>query len=150
MKKISVLLITMILLTGCGKQETVSKQWNVDQIANQLYTEIAYEDTLTKVDDAMLEILYEINPDDVKQQMVYCSGAVTAEEIAVFEMNSEDAAKEAEKKLEQRVKDQIEGFQDYLPKEVVKLDKAIIKRQGNMVVLSISNDSEQAKKILNQ
>ena len=50
--------------------------------------------------------------------------------------------------VKQRVTDQKASFEGYEPKEVEKLEKAIVKRVGKVVVLSVSNDSDKANEIL--
>lgn len=134
------------LLTGCGKKEVTNIK--PDDIANRLLKEVTYGGNMDQMNDDMIAILYDVNAEDVSKQIVYCSTDATADEIAVFEATSEDAAKRVEEVVKQRVTDQKASFEGYEPKEVEKLEKAIVKRGGKVVVLSVSNDSDKANEIL--
>lgn len=146
MKRIILLIMMSALLTGCGKKEVANV--NPDDIANRLLNEVTYGGNMDQMNDDMIAILYDVNAEDISKQIVYCSTDATADEIAVFEATSEDAAKRVEEVVKQRVADQKTSFEGYEPKEVEKLEKAIVKRVGNVVALSVSNDSYKAKEIL--
>lgn len=146
MKRIVVLFMMMVLLTGCGKEEKA----NIDakEIANQLLNEVSYGGSMDQMNDDMIALLYDVDPADVSKQFVYCSTDATADEIAVFEATSNDAANRIETVVKQRVEDQKSSFQGYEPKEVEKLEKAVVKRIGNVVILDVSIDSDKANEII--
>lgn len=146
MKRIILLIMMMALLTGCGKKEVANI--NAEDVANRLLNEVEYGGNLDQMNDDMIALLYDVNAEDVSKQIIYCSTDATADEIAVFEATSEDAAKRIEDVVNQRVLDQKASFEGYEPKEVEKLDKAVVKRVGNVVALSVSNDTDKAKEIL--
>lgn len=146
MKRIIILIMMMGLLVGCGKKEVANI--NAEDVANRLLNEVEYGGNLDQMNDDMIALLYDMNAEDVSKQIVYCSTDATADEIAVFEATSEDAAKRIEDVVNQRVLDQKASFEGYEPKEVEKLEKAVVKRVGNVVVLSVSNDSDKASEII--
>ncbi|MBR2274733.1 MAG: DUF4358 domain-containing protein, partial [Lachnospiraceae bacterium] len=59
-------------------------------------------------------------------------------------------AKKAEEALKQRVEEQKEAFEDYVPKELTKLSEAVIVTKGTVVVLSVSDSPSEAKTILEE
>lgn len=146
MKRIILLIMMMVLLTGCGKEEKV----NIDaqEVANQLLNEVSYDGSMDQMNDDMIALLYDVDPADVSKQIVYCSTDATADEIAVFEATSDEAANRIETVVKQRVEDQKSSFQGYEPKEVEKLEKAVVKRIGNVVILDVSADSGKVNEIL--
>ena len=147
MKRTVILMVVMILLmTGCAKKE--EPVLDAKEVATRLETEVTYEGNLEQMDDDMIAILYDVNPEDVKTQIVYCSTDATADEIAVFEATSNDAAKRILEIVKQRVEDEKLSYEGYNPAQVDKLAKAITIQSGNVVVLNVSSDSEKAKKIV--
>ena len=146
MKRIILLIMMLGLLTGCSKKEVANI--NAEDVAKRLLNEVEYGGNLDQMNDDMIALLYDVNAEDVSKQIVYCSTDATADEIAVFEATSEDAAKRIEDVVNQRVEDQKASFEGYEPNEVEKLEKAVVKRVGNVVVMSVSTDSEKASEII--
>lgn len=133
----------LIAFTGCGKKEI--KNIDVKTVANSLLTEIKYEDQLSEVD---YDIVYDMEDSNVTESAVYISSGATAEEIAVIKCETKEDSEKVQTALEERVEEQKESFRDYVPKELDKLDKAVIMKIGNTIVLSISNDDVKAKEII--
>ena len=46
------------------------------------------------------------------------------------------------------MKEQKNSFKNYVPKELKKLNEAVIKQEGNVVILSISNEDEKAETLI--
>lgn len=145
-KKIMIGLIgtaVLMAVTGCGKKE--EKNIDVKTVANSLLNEIKYEDQLSEVS---YDIVYDMEDIDVTESAVYVSSGATAEEIAAIKCETREDATKVEKALKERVKEQKESFENYVPKELDKLSKAVIEKNGSIVVLSISNDDAKAKEII--
>ena len=70
--------------------------------------------------------------------------------LYVSHNENEEEAKKAEQVLKDRVSEQIESFTDYVPAELTKLNAAVIKVSGKYAVLSVSDDPEKAKKIIDK
>lgn len=133
----------LIAFTGCEKKE--EKNIDVKAVANSLFHDIEYEDQLSEVS---YDIVYDMEDIKVTDSVVYVSSGATAEEIAAINCETKDDAAKVQKALEERVEEQKESFRDYVPKELDKLDKPVIMKVGNTVVLSISNDDAKAKEII--
>jgi uncharacterized lipoprotein NlpE involved in copper resistance len=149
MKRIFVLMMMMmVVLTGCGNKE----KENIDakKVAEQLLNDVTYDSNMDQMSDDMIALLYDIDTEDVSKQIVYCSTDATADEIAVFEATSKEAAGRIETAVKQRVDDQKSSFEGYVPKEVEKLEKAVVKKIGNVVILDVSNDSDKANEIISK
>lgn len=146
MKRIILLMMMVGLLTGCGKKEVANV--DAEEVANSLLNEVTYDGNMDQMSDDMIALLYDVSAEDVSKQFVYCSTDATADEVAVFEATSEEASKRIEDVVNQRVEDQKTSFEGYAPNEVEKLEKAVVKRIGNVVALSVSSDSDKAKEIL--
>ena len=125
---------------------------DVTKVADRLLNEIKYDDKLAEPESETIDILYPGLPQDkIKTMKVYVSSSGgTAEEIAVFEANDEDTAKEIETKLNERVETQKASFKNYVPEELKRLENAFVIRKGNYVYLSVSADPDKAKSIIEE
>lgn len=147
-KLINVLVMSAVsisVLTGCAKNE---KELDVLNLADRLKNEITYEDELSITEEDLLFRLYSINPEDLSTYKAYHGTGATAEEILAAQAVDAEAAGRIKEAVEERIAEQIESFENYVPKEVGKLEQAVVCTEGRYVVLCVSNDSEKAKKII--
>ena len=134
------------LLAGCAKKA----DFDVDALAGDLNTKITYKDTLSPMDIDMAGMFLNLSDVNVIKAAIYEGSGGTAEEIVVLECAPADDAKKAEEVLKTRVSEQIESFTDYVPEELTKLNAAVIKVSGKYAALSVSDTSDEAKKIIDQ
>ena len=149
MKKAGMLcLMVMLLLSACGEEKEVSL--DVQQLATQLASQLEYDDRLTMLSEEMSGHLYAYTDEYVTESKVYVSTGATTEEIAVFQcVNAENAEKMEDKALE-RVEALKVSVRNYQPKELRRLEKALVQRYGRYVIVSISNEPEQAEEIIQE
>ncbi len=147
MKKTGMLaaLAAILLMTGCGNS---AKTIDAKSLAESLTKEISYEDTLENVDEDTISMYIEV-PEDVESVMYMGSGA-TAEEVAVFTAKDSSAAGETLKKVQEHLDDQTASFKAYKAEEVKRVADAVLKQEGNYVVLCVSGDSGRAKEIIEE
>lgn len=149
-KKIAAMMFLIMLgtLAGCSKEKKEDRVIDVHTMAQSLLNDITYEDQLTKVEGNMFQMIYGISQEDIEEYEAYVSTGATAEEIAVIKAKDEATAESMEEKLTERVEAQKNSFANYIPKEVEKLEEAVVYQEGVYVVLSISNDDEKAEEII--
>jgi hypothetical protein len=102
------------------------------------------------MDIDMAGMFLNLSDVNVIKAAIYEGSGGTAEEIVVLECATADDAKKAEEVLKTRVSEQIESFTDYVPEELTKLNAAVIKVSGKYAALSVSDTSDEAKKIIDQ
>lgn len=124
------------------------KQTDAGEIGKKLAEALTFEDELTLADEDMAGMLYGI--DTAVQSSVYISSGATAEEIAVFEFETDQDCKEAVSLAEQRIEDQKEAFASYVPKEVKRLDGAVVKQYGRFLAVCVCDDSRKAEELLTE
>lgn len=149
-KKIAAIMFLIMLgtLAGCSKEKKEDRVIDVHTMAQSLLNDITYEDQLTKVEGNMFQMIYGISQEDIEEYEAYVSTGATAEEIAVIKAKDEATAESMEEKLTERVEAQKNSFANYIPKEVEKLEEAVVYQEGVYVILSISNDDEKAEEII--
>ena len=139
-------MMTMLLLTACQKEVSL----DVQKLADRLNTEIAYEDTLAQASDAMAQMLYGYDQEDVQKAAVYISAGATTEEVAVFQCVDAQAANRVNDSAKQRIENQKESVKTYKPEELQRLEEAQLQTKGCYVVLSISSTPETARQIIQE
>lgn len=140
------ILILIVSLSACGK----TKEYTADELADKLKSEITFTSEMNEADEETFSTLYPIKKEDLSEEKTYISTGYTAEEISVVKCSSMEAAARVKQAFEMRVSDQTAAFQNFMPQELTKLQKAVIKIHNNYVILCISDDSEKANKILSE
>lgn len=156
MKKILLLLTVCCMLgilAGCGdnkekKETTDNIEVNVSDLAEKLSTELTFEDSLSKLDNAVALKYYGIDETIVKDCAIYISTGATAEEIAVFEANSADDAETILAACRTRKDKQVTSYSDYKPSEVDRLEHFVMMREDKYVVFCVNDDVDKAQEII--
>ena len=143
---LSVLLCALLLTAGCGGSKTISL--SASSMADTLREKVAFTDQMEKADADTVYALYHLSADQVAEQSVYVSTGATAEEIAVFAAKDEAAVKQIEQAVQKRLQTQKDGFADYLPAEMDKLNQAVIVTEGRYVIFCVASDAGQVRSVV--
>ena len=147
MKKwvITVAAFLILFTSSCNApKETITI--DVSNTAAALVEALSFEDELSEIDEGIVPMLYEL-PDTVVETAVYISSGATAEELSVFSFSEEKGAKEKEENIKLRIESQKESFENYIPDEVKRLEKAVIYRKGCDLIFGVSSDEDILTKI---
>lgn len=131
-----------LLFAGCGSQELTI---DVAQAADTIKESVTFKDTISELPESRFDTLYAVQEGDVVSRKVYVSSGATAEEIAVIEAKDADAAGRVEEAAQQRIADQKEGFENYQPAEMTKLNNPVLEVKGRYVFLVVCDDPQQAR-----
>lgn len=123
-------------------------KFNAGIIGGEILSKPFFKDNLSKVSDALVISNYQLDGDYVRSAALFMSGGSTAEEVAVFEVDSAKNAEKLKKLIKQRVENKKKDFENYLPAEMPKLNNPLIVQKGNVVILVIS-DSADKETIIN-
>ena len=137
-------------MSGSEASEPASSVAPADITAKIMET-LTFDDEMMEIESDLIERQYGIDMDKVEAASVYVvsSGAV-ADEVAVFQAKSAEDVAEIETALHDRVETVMERFVDYLPDEVPKIEGAIVKTNGDYLLLVIHNDAIEAEKIFDE
>lgn len=127
------LLAVLVLLSGCTREET---SIDIMSLGEKILETVPFRDELTKVDDNTAKMLY--NSEDFVKACVYISSGATAEEVALFEFRDSADARQGLELAKQRISHQRDGFADYVPEEVERLDNAYTAQLGRYVIVCVS------------
>lgn len=150
-----VLALTMSVACSTGPKEeptttitTEEYTMNPEETLNSLLSMQLFEDELAPVESSFSEMLMNITASDYKTALIYMGSGATAERLAIFEAADSDAAKTLTQKCNDHVQEQITAYADYMPKEVDKLEHALVLSKGNYVILCVAGNYEEAEKAI--
>lgn len=103
-----------------------------------------FEEQLSKSSSSRALTLFGISASDVEEAAYYAASAAVAEEVLVVKASSSSAVSSIKSAMESRRSTQIEDYADYVPKEVAKLESAVIYTSGDYIVFCVSNNNSSA------
>lgn len=151
MKKTIFLIISIICilsLCSCEKKEVILNEPDVSKLADTLVTELDFEINPEEIDGEVALSDYAIDETIIEDVRYFRVGSSVADEIAIFKVNDSEKATVIEYAISERLKYLKEGFSDYKPSEVPKIENAYTKTIGNVVFLVICNDTAKIDNIL--
>ena len=99
--------------------------------------------------DSAIPDQYGSSLDFVEDKVVYkCASGAAPDEIAVFKLNDENSAGQAEEVMNNRIEYQKTAFENYQPQEMYKFDNTFVKTYGVYTVMIIAEDVTQADSII--
>lgn len=148
MKKIlAALLVAMMLLTlaACGGGST-AKTVDVQKLADDLKDNVPYstEMIVTAVED----LNYKLDPPEGTTIAGYMADGNAADLIVVGQCASEEDAKTLYANVQTYVDDLKREANLYQPEDVARLDGALLRQTGTVVVLCVSDDTAAATAIV--
>lgn len=138
-------LALLLSLAACGGKV---REFDVDATPKALMEAGAFSEELEELEEIILLRLYEMDESKVSKAAGFASTGLTAEEVSVFEMVDEQAAKDAEAVLQAHLEYQKESNVDYRPGEMPKLEKAVVERRGRTLLFLVASDYAAAGKAL--
>ncbi|HIV62400.1 MAG TPA: DUF4358 domain-containing protein [Candidatus Butyricicoccus avistercoris] len=135
----------LLLFSGCSNNKV---ELDPSTAVEKMSEEITFTDQFAPLDSENANRVYGVDADLVEDSTAMVGSGATAESIAMFKAVDAKSAQDIEKQLEVFIDGYIEGYSDYKPEEVPKLESAIIERKDVYVVLCISADNDAAKKVV--
>lgn len=135
------IIIGVIIFTNKPKDVTI----DINQLAEDIMQNTKFEDEMNEADVDTAKILYGI--ENAVSQKVYISSGATADEVSIFEFANIEDAKSAVEKVNTRISEQKESFENYIPKEVSKLENALVIQRGKYIITCVANDENVQKLI---
>lgn len=131
------MLILLAVLCGC----TVSETPYAVSDAQVLLEADLFNGDMGPVDKYIVSQLYGIDEDTILDCICYIAAntASSADELTIFVLTDESAAKLAEDACQKRAENQIEASRNYAPAAVSRLENAVIRRIGNTVLFAVGD-----------
>ena len=139
MKRISALLLLLIMLCGCGKPVA---QPYTPALAEELLATAAFEGSeMAPLDMDIVAILYGIDASSITEGVYYMAAntSVSADELLILVLADETAATAAEEACRARQAAQLTVCKDYCPAAVPRLENAVISRRGSTLLFAVGD-----------
>ena len=141
-KHLACLVLAAVLLTGCGKSE----QQNGEVLLERVLNGAAFDTQLSEVGSNA--VLYFPDLPEGTQIRLYTGSGYYADEAALLTVPRKKDLPQAEKVLENHLKELKDQFQNYVPGEVGKIERAVTVQSENQILLCISRDSGLVRALL--
>ncbi len=148
-KLISVLLVITIgvVFASCGTTVDIVID-DANLLAEELVSKLTFGDELDKSTGEYTLVKYGIREGLVTDCARYAGSGATADEVAVMVCEDEQALNEVKKAIMDRITYLHDGYSDYGPEEVPKIDNSKVLTYGNAIVFVIAEDSEKTENII--
>lgn len=137
--------LTVFLLAACGKTLELNPKETVDQLQKDL----TFTDEMAELDKDNACRIYGVEETLVDDCAGLRGSGATAENLSVWKADSADDAEEIKAQLQSFLESWTEGYADYKPEEVPKLESAVLSSAENYVILCVSADNDTAETLIN-
>ena len=145
------LLLMLLSLCACGEKAPAKQALPApDALTAEVLSSGAFTEELGAAEKDVSLLLYGIEEADAPGLRCCFSGGSVADELAVFPCADDAAAQRVTEACKSRLELQKRLFADYSPKEVPKLDGAMLLRRDNTVLLCVASDAAKAKAVLDK
>ena len=146
MKRISALLLLLVLLCGCSRPAAETPY--TPALAEELLASGAFEGSeMAPLDMDVVSVLFGIDPASITEGVYYMAAntSVSADELLILVMADEGAAEAALAACTARRDSQIAVCKDYCPAAVPRLEGAVINRIGSTLLFAVGDPAILSK-----
>ena len=120
---------------------------DVEALVRRIQDKVIFEAELNKLDASVAEGMIE-TAEGTKLQ-IYVGKGTYADELVIMTAKNESDAKRNQESVKTHLAETKKAFQDYLPEEAKKVEKAVSVRCGCYVIVCVTADYETAEKTIN-
>jgi len=120
---------------------------DVDALVKKIQDKVIFEAELNKLGESVAEGMVETT-EGTKLQ-IYVGNGTYADELIIMTAKNESDAKQNQESVKTHLAETKKAFQDYLPEEAKKIEKAVSIRCGCYVIVCVTADYETAEKTIN-
>ena len=135
-----------VILVGCGGAKQAFEPARTARA--MLETPGVFTEELEALDRAVIDGLYGLEGSGAVEAVCWYSPGGTAEEVTVLRFGTKDEAKAFEAQALEHIADAKESNVSYRPQEMPKLDKAVVERRGDTLLILVSADYDAAQAAL--
>lgn len=153
-KKIVIIVAIVVIALIIGlvvwiNRENANIQIDINALGERILESGAFSDELAKIDSEITMNSYGFTSDEISELLSFEGSGATSEEIVILKVNDKSNLNSVKEKINTRLAERKEAFEDYLPEEVFKIDNHILEVKGNYVIMCISNNSNEVMDTIN-
>ncbi|MCI8379578.1 MAG: DUF4358 domain-containing protein [Lachnospiraceae bacterium] len=120
---------------------------DVEALVKKVQDKVIFEAELNKLGDSVAEGMIETAEGTNLQ--IYVGNGTYADELIIMTAKNESDAKQNQESVKTHLSETKKAFEDYLPEEAKKIEKAVSIRCGCYVIVCVTADYETAEKTIN-
>ena len=149
-RDIVLICLCLLLLSGCAGKQTSPPPDSLS-LAQAMAAKAADPEALSPISDKVLKKLLLVEEDILSDAaLVMDASRATTTQFAVLTAKDEATAKGLEDTLKAYQAMVLEQYRDYVPGEVPRIEKALIRRQGRQAVFVICDEPQLAEEVLKE
>lgn len=151
MKRFTAVIVIAALFTGlcaCRGNSDIKNLPDAETVADALNAGLVFGEELEKSSPEVAVSYYGLDPSLCNKIAFYAGSGATADEIAVFDCADAGAVEKVKKAVEARRKYLRDGYADYGPAEVPKIDAAVFAVRGKLAVFCVCENPERVNDVL--
>ena len=130
-----------LLLTACGAKKELPP---VGEMVDTLQEQVTFTDEIISKEKEETIRFYNMDSELVTDAAALVGSGATAEMLSVWQAQDEKGAAQIAQTLQDFNADWKEGYADYKPEEVPKLETAIVRQQGTYVIYAVTAQNDAA------
>ena len=119
---------------------------DMENFRQNILSKVMFDTELQKLDDSSAHGMINVAEDS--KIFLYTGSGNYSDLLVLVEASSETNAKSDQTAIEQHLKDMRESFEAYIPKEAKKISNALIVRSGCYIIVCVTDDIENAKRVV--
>ncbi len=131
--------------TEAGKAENTAAALDIKALGEYVMNNVSFDEKLEEIDEQACKNIYGIDADC--SVCSYSAGS-RPERFAAFEAKNAEDLEAIRTAVNDYVKYLHDGYSDYGPDQVPKIDSAVIMEKGNVLIFCISADNAAAKEAI--
>ena len=150
MKKIrlaALLILCVLLFAACGEK---TPDYTCETVADALKKAVPFPEMTQMTDKYIAKHLY-LEGDEWTEAVMWCGQiGVQADTILLIKAADDKKVQTVYEAAQEYLNEMKEGYRDYQPGEMPKLEKAVLTKKNNTVLLLICEDQTKAAPVLKQ
>ncbi len=139
------------LLSSCAGTSPEIELPDVNTVSAGLVERLEFDDVMEKTEHSDIVVAkYGLDDGVVHEVSRYVGSGATADEVAVFECVDEKSTVAVKEAINDRIKYLHDGYSDYGPEEVPKIDNAVVLTYGTKVVFCICKNSAEVSSVVEE
>ncbi len=142
LKKFVSSVLAVMLLAGCGEQQSVSSKKDANEMASAIVSNLEMNESMSEQKARVINGLFFFEEGEVEDSALYLSNEKSADVVGVFKTTNMD---ESLTKVDDYVKTMKQMTLTYTPDELFKIDNAIVVHNNDTIILIVCDQIEAAK-----
>lgn len=132
--------------SNVGANSKSNEVVDMDNLGDNVLSRVSFETEIALIDDSMARGLIRV--DDMSELKLYMGSGNYSDLLILVKAVNDETAKADQQIVEQYLIDMRESFESYMPEQAKKISDAYIARSGCYLAVCVTNDIDNAEKVI--